>query len=67
MVLCLDVKIALLASSLLQSLWLLNVVEAIPKRILHLLLLHLNFGVEALLVKRLNYCVHLLVYKLSLP
>ena len=37
---------ALLASSLLWSLQLFHVVEAVPRRIL----LHLNFGVDALLV-----------------
>ena len=50
--LCLDVEAALLASSLLQSLLLFHVVEAVQRRIL-LLLLHLNFGVNALLVSTL--------------
>ena len=47
------VEATLLASSLLWSLRLFQVVQAVPKRILHLLLLHLNFDVDALLVSTL--------------
>ena len=50
--LCLDVKAALLTSSLLRSLLLFHVVGADLGRILHLLLLHLSF-VYALLVSTL--------------
>ena len=51
--LCLAVEAAHLASSLLWSLWLFHVIQAVPRRILHLLLLKLNFDVDALLVSTL--------------
>ena len=49
----LNVEAALLASSHLRNLQLFHVVEAVPRRILHLLLLQLNFDVDALLVSTL--------------